>query len=516
MKAREGGRLSPYATFWLMVVILASFPKPSAAASCESLATLSLPRGTVEVAQVVTGGSFTLPSPAKGVVTDLPAFCRVAAVLKPSTDSHIDIEVWMPMAGWNGKFLGIGNGGLAGAISYGAMGPVLKRGYAVASTDTGHRGAGNDASWAIGHPEKQIDFGYRAVHEMTVQAKAIVTAFYAAPPRYAYWSGCSTGGRQGLKEAQRFPADYDGIIAGAPVNNWVHLVGHLISVGTALRKDSGSAIPSEKLPLLHSAVMAQCDALDGVKDGLLENPRRCRFDPAVLQCKGEDQPTCLTSAQVASVQKVYEPFRHPRTGNELFPGFSRGGELAWEGIPRGFSIAENYYKYMVAADPAWDFRTLNYDTDLTKAERIDETVGQLVATDPDLRAFKKRGGKLIQYHGFGEPEIASESSIRYYDRLVEHFGQVRDVDDFYRLYMVPGMGHCRGGAGATDQFDMIAALEQWVERGVSPTRIVASHATEGVIHRTRPLCPYPQVARWKGSGSTDDAVNFECVRETGK
>jgi feruloyl esterase len=410
----------------------------------------------------------------------------------------------------------VGNGGLAGAISYGAMAPVLKRGYAVASTDTGHRGAGNDASWAIGHPEKQIDFGYRAVHEMTVQAKAIVTAFYSAAPRYAYWSGCSTGGRQGLKEAQRFPADYDGIIAGAPVSDWIRLVGHLISVGTAVRKDAGSAIPPQKLPLIHGAVMAQCDALDGVKDGVLENPRRCRFDPGELQCRGEDVPTCLTSAQVATVRKIYEPFRHPRTGDVLFPGFARGGELGWEGIPRGFSIAESYFKHMVAADPAWDFRTFDYEIDLAKAEETDRTVGQFVATDPDLHAFKKRGGKLIQYHGFGEPEIASEDSIRYYDRLVGHFGQARAVDDFYRLYMVPGMGHCRGGVGATDQFDMIAALEQWVERGIAPTRIVASHATDGVTDRTRPLCPYPQVARWKGSGSTDDAANFACVTDTGK
>ena len=268
--------------------------------------------------------------------------------------------------------------------------------------------------------------------------------------------------------------------------------------------------------MIHGAVMAQCDALDGVKDGLLENPRRCRFDPGVLQCKGEDLPNCLTSAQVATVRKIYEPFRHPRTGDVLFPGFSRGGELGWEGIPRGFSIAESYFKHMVAADPAWDFRTFDYEIDLAKAEATDRTVGQFVATDPDLHAFKKRGGKLIQYHGFGEPEIASEDSIRYYDRLVGQFGQVREVDDFYRLYMVPGMGHCRGGVGATDQFDMIGALELWVERGIAPTRIIASHATDGVMDRTRPLCPYPQVARWKGSGSTDDAANFACVTDTGK
>jgi feruloyl esterase len=351
---------------------------------------------------------------------------------------------------------------------------------------------------------------------MTVQAKAIVTAFYSTAPRYAYWSGCSTGGRQGLKEAQRFPGDYDGIIVGAPVSNWVRLVGHLISVGTAVRKDAASAIPAQKLPLIHRAVMAQCDALDGVTDGLLENPRRCRFDPGVLECKGEDQSTCLTSAQVATVRKVYEPFRHPRTKDELFPGFARGGELGWDGIPRGFSIAESYYKYIVAGDPSWDFRTLNYETDLAKAEALDQSVGQFVANDPDLRAFKKRGGKIIQYHGFGEPEIASEDSIRYYDRLVEHFGHVREVDEFYRLYMVPGMGHCRGGAGATDQFDMIAALEGWVERGVAPASIIGSHVTNGVTVRTRPLCPYPQVAQWKGSGSTDEAANFACVKDTGR
>jgi len=498
------------------------------AATCEELQSLAMPEATITAAETVTSGSFTQPGRGGGAIGDLPVFCRVAVTLTPTADSAIRMEVWLPAvpAAWNGKFMGVGNGGLAGTISYGAMGPMLRRGYAVASTDTGHEGLTNDGRWALGHPEKQIDFGYRAVHEMTLRAKEIVGAFYSAAPRYSYWNGCSTGGRQGLVEAQRFPGDYDGIVAGAPVNDWVDLVAQILSVGAATRAesdDAASPLPASKLPLIHRAVMAQCDApgagaaqnaaFDGVSDGILENPRRCTFDPAVLRCTGADGPDCLTAAQVATVRTIYEPLRNPRTGEEIFPGFSRGGELNWEGIPRGFPIAWSYYRYMVAADPDWDFRTLDYDAGLANARAIDAAGAQIAATDPDLRPFQARGGKLIQYHGFGEPEIASESSIEYYESVVRQFGRPAEVSDFHRLFMVPGMGHCRGGAGATDQFDMVTAIERWVEQGDAPDRIVASRVTDGVVDRTRPLCPYPQVARWTGSGDTDDAASFACVRE---
>jgi feruloyl esterase len=503
---------------------------PARAATCEELASLALPDTAITRAESVTSGTFAQPGRGRGAIGDLPAFCRVAATLRPSADSSIRMEVWLPTAsgsaGWNGKFMGVGNGGLAGTISYGAMGPMLRRGYAVASTDTGHAGLNSDGRWALGHPEKQIDFGYRAVHEMTLRAKAIVAAYYSAAPRYAYWNGCSTGGRQGLVEAQRFPDDYDGIVAGAPVSDWVDLVAQILWVAAATHPESDDAanpLPPSKLLLIHQAVIAQCDApgtgavqnaaFDGVSDGILENPRRCTFDPVGLQCTGADGPDCLTAAQVATVRTIYEPLRNPRTGARIFPGFSRGGELNWAGIPSGFPIARSYYRYMVAADPDWDFRTLDYDAGLANARAIDAAVARIAATDPDLRPFHARGGKLIQYHGFGEPEIASDSSIEYYESVVGQFGRPADVSDFYRLFMVPGMGHCRGGAGATDQFDMVAAIERWVELGEAPDRIVASRVTNGIVDRTRPLCPYPQVARWTGSGETDDAVNFACVRE---
>jgi feruloyl esterase len=434
----------------------------------------------------------------------------VAARLTPSADSDIRIEVWMPLSGWNGKFMAAGNGGFSGAIAPFVMAPLLMRGYAVAATDTGHQSNGGDASWALGHPEKQIDFGYRAVHEMTLQAKTIVAAFYGATPRYSYWNGCSSGGKQGLKEAQRFPDDYDGIIAGAPANYWTHLMASFMSVAQVVRKDEASLIPQSKYALIHDAVMAKCDALDGVKDGLLEDPRRCQFDPSVLACNGPDAPTCLTPQQVTSLKAVYAPVRSARTGHEVYPGLSVGSERGWDNVPQPFAIGETHFKFIVFGDANWNFRTFDLDRDLEKAEAVDGAVGQFTAIDPDLSAFKRRGGKLLQYHGWNDQQISAQNSVNYYSSVVSHFGKQADVDDFYRLFMVPGMMHCRGGDGATDQFDAIAALERWVERREAPAMIRASHLSNGSADRTRLLCPYPQTARWTGSGSTDDASNFAC------
>jgi feruloyl esterase len=488
-----------------------------AAPSCESLTSLKLPHTTITLAQMVGPGAFTPPTPTGGPPTDaqafrdLPAFCRVAATLKPSTDSDIKIEVWMPASGWNAKFMGVGNGGFSGAVAYGGLAAALGRGYAVASTDTGHQSSVADASWALGHPEKQIDFGYRAVHEMTLRAKTIVAAFYSATPRYAYWNGCSSGGKQGLKEAQRFPDDYDGIIAGAPANNWTHLSAQILWVAQAARAEPADVIPQVKYGLIHHAVLAQCDALDGVKDGILEDPRRCPFNPDVLQCKGEDAESCLTVPQVAALTRAYAQARNPRTGEEIYPGLSIGSELGWARLPQPFGIAETHYKYIVAKDPAWDFRAFNLDSDVAKADAIDLAGGQFRAVDPDLTAFKKRGGKLLQYHGWNDQQISPQNSINYYETVVRRLGSARATEDFYRLFMVPGMRHCRGGdEGATDQFDAVSALEHWVERHVAPNLITASHITNGVVERTRPLCPYPQAAVYKGRGSTDDAESFVC------
>ncbi|MBI3491841.1 MAG: tannase/feruloyl esterase family alpha/beta hydrolase, partial [Acidobacteria bacterium] len=299
----------------------------TAAATCESLASMTLPHTTITLARVVEAGAFAPPVPAgatapSGVQAppaasqafrDLPAFCRVAATLKPSTDSDIKIEIWMPASGWNGKFEAVGNGGWAGVISYPAMAAAIRRGYATASTDTGHAGNGGDASFAFDHPEKLVDFAYRAVLDMTVDAKALVHAHYGSAPTRSYWNGCSTGGRQGLKEAQKFPADYDGIIAGAPANYMTHLLTHSIWVAQAAHSDPASAIPGEKFPAIHKAAVDACDALDGVKDGVIEDPARCHFDPKAVQCTGDDSPTCLTAPQVEAARKIYAPAKNPRT-----------------------------------------------------------------------------------------------------------------------------------------------------------------------------------------------------------
>jgi feruloyl esterase len=416
----------------------------------------------------------------------------------------------MPAQEWNGKFLGVGNGGWAGTISYPAMADALGRRYAVASTDTGHSGNGGDASFALGHPEKLIDFGYRAVHEMTAAAKAFVAAFYDAAPRFSYWNGCSTGGKQGLTEAQRFPSDYDGIVAGAPANNWTRLMTGLLWAGRATLTSPESHIPAEKLAILNRAALNACDARDGVTDGVIENPRSCRFDPQVVLCKDGSGTGCLTAAQVEAARKIYGPATNPRTGEALFPGLPPGSEPGWAaaaGGPAPFAIPDSHFKYVVFEDPKWNFRTLDFDRDVARAEHVDN--GTLTATNPDLSAFIKRGGKLLLYHGWNDQLITAQNSVNYYESVRSTVGAAR-TDGAVRLFMAPGMAHCSGGPGP-NQADWLAALEQWVERGLAPARIAASRATKGVVDRTRPLCPYPQVAQYNGKGSTDDEANFSCV-----
>ena len=296
---------------------------------CDRLKALGLPNTTITAAEFVPGGPFVIPvaTPNNQKPTYAASRCRVTAVLKPSSDSEIEIEVWMPSSDWNGKFLGVGNGGWSGAISYGGLLSGLREGYATASTDTGHKGG--RGSFALGHPEKLIDFGHRAVHEMTLKGKAIVAAYYGSGPKRSYWNGCSSGGKQGLKEAQMYPADYDGIIAGAPANYWTHLSSSLMHFGVANLKDPSATIPRNKYPLLNNAVLAACDTLDGVKDGILTDPRRCRFDPSVLACRGSDSADCLTPPQIETAKAIYGPVNDPRTGKKIFPGLAPGSELAW-------------------------------------------------------------------------------------------------------------------------------------------------------------------------------------------
>jgi feruloyl esterase len=443
----------------------------------------------------------------------LPAFCRVTATLKPTRDSEIKIEVWLPGAGWNGRFLGVGNGGWAGRIHYEDLIVALRGGFATAGTDTGHLGAGSDAKFAMGHPEKLIDFGYRSIHEMTVRAKAIIESFYGAGPKYSYWNGCSTGGKQGLTEAQRYPADYNGIIEGDPANMFTHLMFGTIWPAEVTLKDPAGYIQPDKYALIHRAVLDACDALDGVKDGVIEDPTRCHFDPKVLECKGADTPTCLTGPQVEAAKRIYAGPRNPRTGEQIFPGQEPGSELGWKGQaggPKPMEIPASYFKYLVFQNPAWDFRTLNFDSDVATAERLHQAV--LDAVDPDLKAFEASGGKLIMYHGWSDPVIVPMESVNYYRSVVAKMGGEEQTQKFVRLFMVPGMGHCGGGNGV-NTFDKVGVLEQWVEHDVPPDQIIASRGTQGGSGLTHPLCPYPKVAHWKGTGSTKDAANYACVSE---
>ena len=498
----------------LLVAPLTVRPAVAAETACDRLASLALPASTVTSAIEVAAGRFP-PEQAGGgqnaaLYKSLPAFCRVAATLEPSPDSDIRIEVWLPTAGWNGKFQAVGNGGWAGSISYPAMARAVARGYATASTDTGHRGG--RADFAIGHPERLVDFAYRGVHEMTVRAKSVIEARYGAPPKLSYWNGCSTGGRQGLKEAQRFPQDFDGIIAGAPANNWVNQkVAHIV-VQQAFHKDPEADIPATKYPAMHKAVMQACDALDGVTDGVLEDPRACRFDPGVLTCKGADSASCLTPKQVASARMLYSPVVHPRTRQQIFPGMVPGNEPDWAVAagpePRETQI--DLLTYVTYRDPKWDYRTFDLDSGLALALKRDAEGGTTAAVDPDLRPYVGRGGKLLLYHGWGDTNIMSTNTVNYYTQVVHALGGPEQGGDAVRLFMVPGMEHCGGGVG-TDSFDMMTALERWVEQRSAPERIPASRVRNGVVERTRPLCRFPQVARYTGTGSTDDAANFVCA-----
>jgi feruloyl esterase len=444
----------------------------------------------------------------------VPPSCRVAATLTPTPDSNIQIEVWMPMTGWNGKFHSAGgaegaNSAVGGSINYAPMRDALRSGYATAGTDGGHQGA--TLGFAPGHPEKLVDFAHRAVHEMTVTAKALITAAYGAGPRYSYWNACAAGGRQGWQAVQQYPADYDGLVVGDPANSWTRLQTWSLWVWQATHATPDSDIPPAKYPAIHTAVLDACDARDGVTDRVLENPTACRFDPAVLTCKGGDANTCLTPAQVDAARKIYSPARNPRTDEEIFPGLLPGSELQWDRLagPNPPYYATETYKYVVFSDPAWSaaVRPINFDSDFTQAK---ERAGVIDADNANLKPFFERGGKIIASAGWSDPLISPLNSVNFYNKVAATVGAA-ETDRAYRLFMVPGMTHCRGGEG-TDTFDMLPLLERWVEHGQVPTRVEASRMVNGVMQRTRPLCPYPQTAQWNGRGSTDDAASFTCAR----
>jgi len=531
--------------FLLVAILLVFIVAPlraHAAEACENLSALKLPDTTITSAQTVAAGSFAAPAgmPSTPLFKEVPAFCRVVAGITPAKDSDIKIEVWMPAAGWNGKYQGVGNGGFAGSISYPALAGAVKSGYAAASTNTGHSGRGaTDATWALGHPDRITDFGYRAIHEMTVKAKAIIKTFYGDGAKRSYFSSCSNGGRQALMEAQRFPEDYDGIVAGAPANFWTHLLTAAAWDVQATQSDPASYIPAAKIPALSAAVLKACDELDGVADGVINDPRACHFDPASLLCKEADSNSCLTAPQVGALKKLYAG---PATskGEKIFPGRVLGGEdgpggwASWvTGVSPGASLmyqfGTNYFSNMVYDNPAWDYKTLNFDTGVKASD--DKEASNLNATNPNLKAFEARGGKLIIYHGWSDAAISAYNTVDYYNSMVAAMG-AKETNSFVRVFMAPGMQHCSGGPGPNSfgQFNLGSsppdplhniniAVEQWVEKGVAPDRLVATkfvtdNNPAGGVKMTRPLCPFPQLAKYKGTGDTNDEANFVCAAES--
>ncbi len=511
-----------------------SSPSLLRAVSCDAIKDLKLPDTTIATAERVSSGVVSGPS-IETPLHGLPVFCRVIGVLRPTSDSEITFEVWMPENDWNGRFLGVGNGGFAGSIGYQGLAGNLRRGFATAGSDAGHTGEAEDASWAFGHPEKIKDFGWRAVHLTAERAKDVVKAYYGKAAQKAYFDSCSDGGREALMEAQRFPEDYDGILAGAPANAWTRMMSAGVDVSQGTMGDPRGYVSSFKLPAVEQAALAQCDALDGVKDGIISDPAKCHFDPAVLLCKEADSVDCLTQPQVKSLEKYYAGGEDGR-GKSIFPGFVMGDEAGgWRdwvvgrgpGSSAGLQYVQNYFRYMVMNDPKWNILAANVDASLQTATQ--KTAMELDSTNPDLSRFEARGGKLILYHGWNDPAISPWNTIAYYENVQKQMGEAK-AESFMRLYMAPGMEHCVGGPGpsffgqlglptATEpKFGVFDALVGWVEKGVPAETVVATKYAPGPpgenkVIMTRPLCPYPMAPKYKGAGDTNDAANFACAKE---
>ena len=491
---------------------------------CGALAKLSLPEATILAAESVAAGEYRLPAQMQGLFgrsgmnvagrTDFgsnPAFCRVAATLRPSRDSNINIEVWLPLSGWNGKLLTAGNFGWAGSLMYGGMLTGVEAGYATASTDTGHDSVkdGNGGKFALGHPDRLIDYAYRADHELTVDAKAFIKAFYGKGPTHSYWIGCSLGGLEGLIEAKRYPGDYDGIVAGAPPNPLTRFNALQVWPAWLISQQPSRLIPREKYAMVHQAVLKACASPTGLEQGLVDEPDKCHFDPAQLQCKAGDGPDCLTAAQVYLLRETYAGPVNPRTREVIFPGPARGAELEMFNFANGTAggVALDLFRYAVFQDPNWHWQAMDWDKDIGAAI---EKIGPLMHVDTDLKPFIDRGGKLLLYIGWTDYHNPQEL-IEYYKAVVKNAGG-ESARQSLRLFTIPGMAHCMGGAGC-DTFDKLGSIDAWVARGQAPERIVAAKVEDGKIVRTSPLCAYPAVAKYKGTGDPSDAANFTCAAD---
>ncbi|MGH9737891.1 MAG: tannase/feruloyl esterase family alpha/beta hydrolase [Candidatus Acidiferrales bacterium] len=506
-------------------VVIAAAPA-LAQQSCESLSSVKIPSVTITLAKLIAPPpDFEVPSlpgrygtPA-GQKVSVP-FCRVAGYSAPTSDSHIAFEVWLPPAAkWNGLYLGEGNPGFVGSISYGGMAKELELGYATASTDTGHadkEATGALPPRAIGHPEKVADWGYRAVHETTVAAKRIIRAYYGKPARLSFWSSCHEGGNQALTEAQKYPADFDGIAAGDPAYDITHLQAVSVYLSWVALKDGVKApgyIPPAKFAVIHRAVLDKCDALDGVRDGIIEDPPLCHFDPATIECPPkEDNDSCLTPAQVHTARIAYEGAKFD-DGKQIYPGLEPGSELDWHWMfsgPAPMAINKDFFATVAFRNPNWDWHMFDVSRDTRLADR---KIGAMVNfTDPNLRPFKEHGGKLLMYQSWQEAAIPPGGLVNYYKSVVKTLGGLGKTQSFARLFMVPGEGMCSGFSVGSYQgaWNALDVIEKWRETGVPPAKIIVSNRVKGEVNRTHPICPYPQAAIYKGSGDPYDAANFTC------
>lgn len=492
--------------------------------SCDLLTKLVLPQASIERTEEIGPGSFTPPldpeSEHSGPRAAVPRFCRVQAIARPSPDSEIHFEVWLPEAkAWNGKLLGVGNGGYIGRVSYGALENGIALGYAAASSDTGH--TGSDLGFGAGHPEKIIDWGYRATHVTAVHAKVILNAYYGRPQQHAYFSGCSTGGEQALQEAQRFPQDYDGILAGDPGNDRIELNAAFLWTHIATHIQGKPILDDAALELLHQAALETCPASGDLKERVIVNPLHCHFDPSSLLCKSGNHERCLSAQQLEAARKVYHGPVNPRTGEKIIAGWEPGSELTRPGdyagwrdyILHGDQPARlDFWRYWVFDDPNWDWRRFDFDRDLAYARQKLQAVE---ASSPDLRPFKARGGKLIVYHGWVDPVGPPRDSIDYFNKVASFFGGAAPALAFFRLFLVPGMSHCNGGPGYVlaggargsddpndvpkwphpdPEHDMLSALDHWVESDVAPEHLIAFHADPNGYIRTMPVCSYPKAS----------------------
>ena len=493
----------------------------SGQAACDKLAAAKLPGGTVSKAEFVAAGALP-PPPVRGggpgaasganPFSDLPAVCRVMATMKPSADSNIKIEVWMPATGWNGKLRGTGNGGLGGGTGANpnALAAGVRRGYVAVGSNTGHEG---NSSYALDHPEQIKDFGYRSAHEMTVAAKALIRTFYGSAPKLSLMAESGGGTIAALSAAQRYPEDYDGLAVVAMSSYLTRHTFGQMWVWMATHKDEASFIPPDKYPLLAQAALGACDQLDGVKDGIIGDAEGCRFDPVSLQCKDAAAPNCLTAPQVEAARKIYQGPKHARTGAELYSPLYPGSELGWGQLAGGaepLGIPVEFFKYYVLRDPKWDYkaRPINFASDVEASDRAE--IQPVNAVNPDLRKYFARGGKLLLIGGWGDAAVPPKVAVNYYNRVVATVGE-RATREHMRFFMVPGMGHGPGTTGAHNfNFDALSLIENWKEKGIVPDQLIVTHFADGKEVGKRLVCQYPQIARYKGSGNTEDPSSFEC------